>query len=164
MGEYIPSKLGMDKDEKPLFMNIQNSFREGFNYVFIFENGKGVRIPEKSYETTAVRRKLKGACSDVSPLVEVFSEEEKKPYDLMLISSEKRAMIFKTSLIVQKTTRTSQGAQIMTLKKNAKITRAIKDFESEFENTKGYKKLKLPATGVSLNSKGAGDQISIEEI
>ena len=164
MGEYIPSKLGMDKDEKPLFMNIQNSFREGFNYVFIFENGKGVRIPEKSYETTAVRRKLKGACSDVSPLVEVFSEEEKKPYDLMLVSSENRAMIFKTSLIVQKTTRTSQGAQIMTLKKNAKITRAIKDFESEFENTKGYKKLKLPATGVSLNSKGAGDQISIEEI
>ena len=164
MGEYIPSKLGMDKDEKPLFMNIQNSFREGFNYVFIFENGKGVRIPEKSYETTAVRRKLKGACSDASPLVEVFSEEEKKPYDLMLVSSEKRAMIFKTSLIVQKTTRTSQGAQIMTLKKNAKITRAIKDFESEFENTKGYKKLKLPATGVSMNSKGAGDQMSIEEI
>ena len=164
MGEYIPSKLGMDKDEKPLFMNIQNSFREGFNYVFIFENGKGVRIPEKSYETTAVRRKLKGACSDASPLVEVFSEEEKKPYDLMLVSSEKRAMIFKTSLIVQKTTRTSQGAQIMTLRKNAKITRAIKDFESEFENTKGYKKLKLPATGVSMNSKGAGDQMSIEEI
>ncbi len=164
MGEYIPSKLGMDKDEKPLFMNIQNSFREGFNYVFIFENGKGVRIPEKSYETTAVRRKLKGACSDASPVVEIFSEEEKKPFDLMIISSDNRAMIFKTSLIVSKSTRTSQGAAIMTLKKNAKITRALRDFESEFENTKGYKKLKLPATGVSLNSKAAADQLSIDEI
>ena len=164
MGEYIPSKLGMDKDEKPLFMNIQNSFREDFNYVFIFENGKGVRIPEKSYETTAVRRKLKGACSDASPVVEIFSEEEKKPFDLMIISSDNRAMIFKTSLIVSKSTRTSQGAAIMTLKKNAKITRALRDFESEFENTKGYKKLKLPATGVSLNSKAAADQLSIDEI
>ncbi len=163
MGEYVPSKLGMDKEEKPLFMNIQNSFREGYNYVFIFENGKGVRIPEKSYETTAVRRKLKGACSDASPVVEIFSEEEKKPFDLMLISSDNRAMIFKTSLVVQKATRTSQGAAIMTLKKNAKITRALKDFESEFENTKGYKKLKLPATGVSLSSKGGSEQMSIEE-
>ncbi len=164
MGEYVPSKLSMDKDEKPLFMNIQNSYREGYNYVFIFENGKGVKIPEKAYETTSARRKLKGACSDASPVVEVFSEEEKKPFDLMLISSDNRAMIFKTSLIVTKATRTSQGAQIMTLKKNAKITRAIQNFESEFENTKGYKKLKLPATGVSLSSKSAGDQISIEEI
>ena len=164
MGEYVPSKLSMDKDEKPLFMNIQNSYRDGYNYVFIFENGKGVKIPEKAYETTSARRKLKGACSDASPVVEVFSEEEKKPVDLMLISSDNRAMIFKTSLIVTKATRTSQGAQIMTLKKNAKITRAIQNFESEFENTKGYKKLKLPATGVSLSSKGAGEQISIEEI
>ena len=162
MGEYIPAKLGMDKDEKPVFMNIQNSFREGYNYVFIFENGKGVRVPEKAYETTAVRRKLKGACSNASPIVEVFSEEEKKPYDLMLISSDNRAIIFKSSLIVQKATRTSQGASIMTLKKNAKITRAIKDFESEFENTKGYKKLKLPAAGVALGSKSSQEQLSIE--
>ena len=162
MGEYIPAKLGMDKDEKPVFMNIQNSFREGYNYVFIFENGKGVRVPEKAYETTAVRRKLKGACSNASPIVEVFSEEEKKPYELMLISSDNRAIIFKSSLIVQKATRTSQGASIMTLKKNAKITRAIKDFESEFENTKGYKKLKLPTTGVALGSKGSQEQLSIE--
>ena len=165
MGEYIPAKLGMESGEKPLFMNIQNSFRDGFNYVFIFENGKGVRIPEKAYETSGFRRKLKGACSTASPVVEIFSEEEKKPYELMLINSDNRAIIIKTSLIVQKTTRTSIGSQIMTLKGNSKITRALADFESVFENTKGYRKLKLPASPVALAGKDAKEQqLSIDEI
>ena len=165
MGEYIPAKLGMESGEKPLFMNIQNSFRDGYNFVFIFENGKGVRIPEKAYETSGFRRKLKGACSTASPIVEIFSEEEKKPYELMLINSDNRAIIIKTSLIVQKTTRTSIGSQIMTLKNNGKITRALQDFESVFENTKGYRKLKLPATPVALTGKDAKEQqLSIDEI
>ena len=165
MGEYIPAKLGMDAGEKPLFMNIQNTLREGYNYVFIFENGKGVRIPEKAYETSGFRRKLKGACSTASPVVEIFSEEEKKPFELMLINSDNRAIIIKTSLIVQKTTRTSIGSQIMTLKGNSKITRALSDFESVFENTKGYRKLKLPATPVALTGKDAKEQqLSIDEI
>ena len=165
MGEYIPAKLGMESGEKPLFMNIQNSFRDGYNFVFLFENGKGVRIPEKAYETSGFRRKLKGACSTASPIVEIFSEEEKKPYELMLINSDNRAIIIKTSLIVQKTTRTSIGSQIMTLKNNSKITRALADFESVFENTKGYRKLKLPATPVALTGKDAKEQqLSIDEI
>ena len=165
MGEYIPAKLGMDSGEKPIFMNIQNTLRDGFNYVFIFENGKGVRIPEKAYETSGFRRKLKGACSAASPVVEIFSEEEKKPFELMLINSENRAIIIKTSLIVQKTTRTSIGSQIMTLKGNSKLTRALSDFESVFENTKGYRKLKLPATPVALTGKDAKEQqLSIDEI
>ncbi len=151
MGEYVPVKLSMDTDEKPVFMNIQNSYREGYNFVFIFENGKGVRIPEKAYETTAVRRKLKGACSSASPIVEVFSEEEKKPFEIMLINSENKAMIIKTSLITQKTTRTATGSQIMTLKGDSKVTRTLSDFESVFENTKGYRKIKLPATPVALS-------------
>ena len=158
MGEYLPSKLSMDPGEKPVFMNIQNSFRDGYNYVFIFENGKGVRIPEKAYETSAARRKLKGAYSTASPVVEIFSEEEKKPQEIMLINSDNRAIIIKTSLIVQKSTKTSVGAQLMTLKGGHKITRALSDFESVFENTKGYRKLKLPATPVALTGKDAKEQ------
>lgn len=151
MGEFVPAKLGMDAGEKPIFMNIQNQFNEGESFVFIFENGKGVRIPQKVYETTAVRKKLKSVCSAASPLVEVFSEVEKRPFEIMLISSNDRAIIIKTSLIPQKTTKTSGGVQLMTLKGDVKITRVLSDFESVFENTKGYRKLKLPATGVMLS-------------
>ena len=165
MGEYLPSKLGMDKGEKPVFMNIQNNFRDGYNFVFIFENGKGVRIPEKAYETSATRRKLKGAYSTASPIVEIFSEEEKKPQEIMLINSDNRAIIIKTSLIVKKSTKTSIGTQLMTLKGGHRIVRALSDFESVFENTKGYRKLKLPATPVALTGKDAREQqLSIDEI
>ena len=154
----------MDAGEKPIFMTIQSEFREGYNYVFLFENGKGVRVPEKSYETSSVRRKLKGVFSTASPIVAVFSENEKKPFEIMMISNDDRAIIVKSSLIPVKTTKTSIGVQIMTVKKNQKVVSALSDFESVYENTKGYRKLKLPATGVLLNEKDIKSrQISIDD-
>ena len=83
----------------------------------------------------------------------------------MLVSNEDRAIIIKTSLIPVKTTKTAIGVQLMTLKKGHKLTSAISNFESVYENTKGYRKLKLPATGVLLNEKESKNrQISIEDI
>lgn len=153
IGDFLPAVLKMDAGEKPIFMTLQSEFRAGYNYVFIFENGKGLRVNEKAYETSSVRRKLKGVFSAASPIVAVFSEQEKNPFEIMLVSSEDRAIIIKTSLIPIKSTKTSIGVQLMNVKKNHKLTSAISDFESVYENTKGYRKLKLPATGVLLSEK-----------
>ena len=151
MGQFVPSELKMDPGEKPVFVSLQSDFREGYNYVFIFENGKGVKIPEKAYETSSVRRKLKGIFSTASPIVAVFSENEKKPYDIMLVSNDNRAIIFKTALIPTKSTKTSIGVQLMTLKKNQKVAYATAEFDSGSEKIKGCRKLKLPASGSSIN-------------
>ena len=159
MGEFIPVKLGMDPDEKPVFMNIQNEFKDNENFVFIFENGKGVRIPQKAYETSSVRKKLKGAFSDASPIAGVFTENEKKPFEIMLISSDNKAVVIKSSLIPMKNTRTSVGVQIMSLKTEQKIVRTYSDFEGIFENAKGYRKLKIPATGVALTDRDVSAEI-----
>ncbi len=159
MGEFIPVKLGMDPDEKPVFMNIQNEFKDNENFVFIFENGKGVRIPQKAYETSSVRKKLKGAFSDASPVAGVFTENEKKPFEIMLISSDNKAVVIKSSLIPKKNTRTSVGVQIMSLKAEQKIVKAYSDFEGTFENAKGYRKLKIPATGVALTDRDVSAEI-----
>lgn len=159
MGEFIPVKLGMDPDEKPVFMNIQNEFKENENFVFIFENGKGVRIPQKAYETSSVRKKLKGAFSDASPVAGIFTENEKKPFEIMLISSDNKAVVIKSSLIPKKNTRTSVGVQIMNLKAEQKIVKAYSDFEGTFENAKGYRKLKIPATGVALTDRDVSAEI-----
>ncbi len=165
IGDFLPANLKMDPGEKPIYMTLQSDFRDGYNYVFIFENGKGVRIPEKTYETSSVRRKLKGIFSTSSPIVAVFSEHEKNPFEIMLVSSEDRAIIIKSSLIPIKSTKTSIGVQLMTVKKNHKLTAAMSDFESIYENTKGYRKLKLPATGVLLSEKDIKkQQLSIEDI
>lgn len=165
IGEFVPAALKMDNGERPIFMTTQSEFRDGYNYVFVFENGKGVRIPEKAYETSSIRRKLKGAFSTASPIVAMFSEQEKNPFEIMLVSSDDRAIIIKTSLIPIKTTKTSMGVQLMSLKKDNTLKIALADFENVYESTKGYRKLKLPATGVALSDNDiARSQISIDDL
>ena len=150
MGEFLPAKLGMESGEKPIFMRIFNGYSENENMIFIFENGKGVRIPMTAYETKAVRRKLQGAYSDASPIVAAFLEG-KDPVDIMMFNSADRAIIFKSSLIPQKTTRTAGGVSVMTLKKGQKVVNARIDLADQ--DDKGYRKYKLPATGTLLAEK-----------
>ena len=153
MGEYLPAKLGMDDGEKPIFMKVHTGFKEGENFVFIFENGKGVRVPTVSYETKSARRKLVNVYSDASPISAVFYETEKDPFEFIMVSNADRAIIIKTSLVPVKNTRTSGGVTLMTLKKGQKIVDCRRDFEARYENTKGYRKLKIPASGQLLGEK-----------
>ena len=148
MGEFLPAKLGMDDGECPIFMRIQASYPENESFVYIFENGKGVRVPASAYETKGNRKKLVNAYSSASPICAVFYESEKDPFDILLVSSAERAIVIKTSLIPQKTTRTSGGVTLMTLKKNDRLTFATANIPESY--TKGYKKLKIPASGVTI--------------
>jgi DNA gyrase/topoisomerase IV subunit A len=112
-----------------------------------------------------VRRKLKGIYSTASPIVAVFSEQEKKPFDIMLVSSEDRAIVIKSSLIPQKATKTASGVQLMTIKNKQKIVKAVSDFDNTGDATKGYRKIKIPAMGVLLSDKDIKNrQISIDEV
>ena len=153
LGTYLPAALNMDDGEKPIFMRIHKGFNEGENLVYVFENGKGVKIPASCYETKAPRRKLVNICSSSSPLVGVFYEKEKEPFEIIMVSDAERAIIIKTSLIPTKTTRTSSGVTLMTLKKGQRIIDCRSDFEAKYADTKGYRKLKIPASGQALNEK-----------
>ena len=153
IGEYLPAKLGMDDGEKPVFMRVHSGWNAGENYVFIFENGKGVRIPATTYETKAPRRKLVNVYSSASPISAVFYEVEKAPFEIIMVSNADRAIIIKTSLIPIKATRSSGGVSLMTLKKGQSIVDCRRDFEGIYEDTKGYRKLKIPASGQLLNEK-----------
>ncbi len=147
LGDFLPAKFEMDTGERPIFMRIQNSYPENENFIFIFENGKGVRVPASSYQTKGNRRKLIGAYSDAAPIVSVFYETE--PIDILMTSSDKKAIVIKSSLIPIKTTRSAAGVSLFTLKKGHKITSALVGFEGDFDS-KGYKKLKIPASGVAI--------------
>ena len=150
MGEYLPAKLGMEEGEKPIFMRVQNGYPAGENFVFIFRNGKGVRIPVTAYETKGNRRKLVGAYSDASPICGVFYEKEKAPFEIMLVSDADRAIILKTSLIPLKSTRTSGGVTLMTMKKGQELRSAVQNIDEKYDKLKGYRKLKIPASGQLL--------------
>ena len=153
MGDYIPSKLGMDEGERPIYMEVRNTYPEDEYMVFLFENGKGVRVPVSAYATKGNRRKLTGAYSVASPIVAVFCEKPKSPLEILMISDADRAILIKSTLIPIKTTRTSSGVQVMTLKKGQILKTALINFGDEYQNVKSYRKIKIPATGTLLEEK-----------
>ena len=160
MGDYLPTKLKMDEDEHPLYMEVRNDYPEGENYVFLFANGKGVRVPVTAYVTKGNRRKLTGAYSDASPLVAMFRDTDKQAIELLMISSADRAILIKSSLIPLKTTRTSSGVQLLNLKRDQVLAKALSDFGDNYQNVKSYRKIKIPASGTLLEEKN----IEIQQI
>ena len=148
LGDFLPATLKMDAGEKPVLMNIQNKYPEKENFVFIFANGKGVRISAANYEMTGNRRKLTSAFSKSSPIVAAFYE--KAPMDIMLTSSDNRAIVIKSSLIPLMATRTSGGSTLMSLKKGSTLVSATTDLSAIPDGAKSLKKIKVPATGVPL--------------
>ena len=151
LGDYLPVKLKMDADEKPILMNIQNKYPAKENIVLIFENGKGVRISVSNYEITGNRRKITSAYSKNSPVVAAFYE--KSPMEIMITSSDGRAILIKSSLIPIMATRTSGGVTLMSMKKGVKVVAATTDPAKIPEDAKGLKKIKIPTTGVLLDKK-----------
>lgn len=158
LGDYIPAKLGMDSGEKPILARVQNEYPEKDNIIFLFENGKGVRVPVTAYQTKAARKKLIGAYSDASPIVAAIYESE--PIDILLVNDQNRAIVIKSSIIPIKSTRSSAGATIMTMKKGQKLAYAVTNF-SEALDDKGYKKIKIPATGTAITEKQLSKIINV---
>ena len=144
LGDFLPAKLGMNGGEKPVYVRIFSGYPEDENMVFLFANGKGVRIPMSAYQTKSVRRKLTGAYSSASPFVAAFYEKEKEPFELLLINNADRAAVIKTSLIPKMSTRTSGGNQVVAMKKGQSLQLATDQLDGY--ELKGLRRTKLPAT------------------
>ena len=161
LGEFVPAKLGMEPGEKPILIKMLKGAKDTDKFVFIFENGKGVKVPLSAYQTKGNRRKLVKAYSDASPIKGAFNERD--PFELMILTENYKAIVIKSTLIPEKSTRTSSGVQLITLKKGDKVKLACTNFEDRFENTKGYKKIKIPATGTLIAEKDINaQQLKIE--
>ncbi len=78
----------------------------------------------KAYATVSNRRKLTGAYSDKSGLVTILPLTEDR--ELALLSTEPRALIFHTSLLLPKATRSTQGVAVMTLKPNTSCSESAR--------------------------------------
>ena len=114
LGTYLPTALGFDEGENIICMLDPGDYRG--ELLLVFQNGKVARIPVASYETKTNRRRLTGAYSDKSPLIAVLPLTEEREF--VLFTNEGRALIFKSALLMPKTSRTTQGVSVMTLKKN----------------------------------------------
>ena len=152
LGEYIPNLLGMTEKDDIAGMIISGDYSG--HVLFCFENGKCAKIPLKSYETKSNRRKLTGAFSVKSPLVSMLYL--KTDTDIVLKSSADKALAVNTDKIPEKTTRSSQGVNVMTLRRNAVIKEVTEAKDSGLLTTSGYGCRNIPAAGALIKDEDKG--------
>lgn len=154
LGDYLPTKLGMDPEESPVFACLPGDYSGAL--LFFFKNGKAARVNLTAYQTTSNRRKLTGAYSDKSPLAAIchLNEEE----ELALYSSEPRALIFSTALLTPKTTRSTQGVAVMTMKPKYHLEKAVPLAESAIVNQSRYRVRSVPAAGSLLRGEDSEEK------
>ncbi len=159
LGEYIPNLLGMTEKDDIAGMIISGDYSG--HVLFCFENGKCAKIPLKSYETKSNRRKLTGAFSVKSPLVSMLYL--KTDTDIVLKSSADKALAVNTDKIPEKTTRSSQGVNVMTLRRNAVIKEVTEAKDSGLLTTSGYGCRNIPAAGALIKDEDKGiEQIGFD--
>ncbi len=145
LGDFVAAKLGMDEGESARFMVATNDYKGSL--LFVYENGKVAKISLKAYETKTNRKKLINAYNTKagSPLVEVLHLEEEQ--EVQLSANGGRVLIFHSGALLEKTSKDSQGVQVMTLKKGDVVEKAAFYTEGQLENDHRYKAKTLPSRG-----------------
>ena len=154
LGDYLPGKLGMDEGENVVFMVLPGDYSG--SVVFFFENGKAAKVPLLSYATTSNRRKLTGAYSDKSPLVGMFHLTNDA--ELALFSTENRCLLTNTALLAPKTTRSTQGVAVMTLKTKYRLERVETVENTGITNFSRYRTRTIPAAGALLKEEDSDEK------
>ena len=158
LGDYLPTKLGMDGEEKVVWSCCPGDYSA--HLLFFFENGKAARVELSAYQTQTRRKKLTGAYSDKSPLVSalVLSEDT----EMAVCSTEGRCVVFHTASLTPKSTRSTQGVNIMTLKPKYKVEWAKPLSETTIVNAPRYRARSLPIAGALLKEEDRGEtQLSL---
>ncbi|MCI8419609.1 MAG: topoisomerase IV [Oscillospiraceae bacterium] len=156
LGDYLPSRLGMDGEESVVAMVLPGDYTGAL--LFFFENGKAARVELSAYATTSNRRKLTGAYSDKSPLVSLLHIREDG--ELALYSSDQRALVFSTALLSPKSTRTTQGVQVMSIKAKHRLTEVLPLEKTSITNLARYRCRTIPAAGALLREED-GEQMRL---
>ena len=159
LGDYLPQKLGMDPGESVVQVVLPGDYK-GF-VLFFFENGKAAKVPLSAYETKTNRKKLTGAYSDKSPLVDVYAMTEDT--QMAVFTTDSRAVIFSTAQLLPKTTRNTIGVSVVSLKKKAAVSQAQLLAECGLVNQSRYRSRNIPSAGSPLKEEDAQEkQISFE--
>ncbi|MBR5500936.1 MAG: topoisomerase IV, partial [Clostridia bacterium] len=113
LGDFLPNLLEMGEDEHIIFMSVTDNYSG--ELLLAFENGKVARIPFEAYATKTNRKKLINAYSGVSPIVDIIHLPVTA--DVTISSSNDRLITVNSQVIPLKTTKSTQGVQVLKLKK-----------------------------------------------
>ena len=153
LGTYLPSQLEMDDGERVFTVILPGDYKK--DLLLFFENGKIARIPLSAYETKTNRKKLINAYSDKSPLAEVLPISGE--CDIAAFSSDGRALVFNTSLLQVKASRSTQGVAGMSVKNKHKLVSAALLENTSVKNKSRYRVRSLPGAGALLKDEDRGE-------
>ncbi|MBO4408894.1 MAG: topoisomerase IV [Clostridiales bacterium] len=163
LGHFLGSVLELEENEKVIFMLPTTDYK---GYIVIgFENGKIAKFPVNVYETKQNRKKLLKGFFDGSPAVSFIFLAEGEDIDLVARSNLSKAVVFNSSLISLKTTRTTQGIQLLVSKKGSVMTTVEKLDDVGFKDPEYYRIRKLPAIGYYIKENSfENKQIGLEDL
>ncbi|MDR1565259.1 MAG: topoisomerase IV [Oscillospiraceae bacterium] len=157
MGDYVPAKLGMEEGESIIKLVVTKEYN-GYVTVF-FENGKAAKIELSQYATKTNRKKLVNALSDKSKVTDLYYIEN--DCEFLLRSSGGHLLLVHSGAISPKTTKNTQGVQVMTLRKNQKLALVKLYQEGELEFPHRYRKKNIPSAGSFPTQEELGEQMSL---
>lgn len=157
LGDYIPVTLKFEEGENVIAMAATLDYSGCL--MFIYKNGKAAKVPLSSYETKTNRKMLNKAYSVKSELVEILDVREGA--NVMLRSTNGRAIIFNTGMILPKAARDTQGVQAMTLKAKSEVESAHIISEEKAAELSKYRTKTLPAAGPFAKDLENPDQFTL---
>ena len=157
MGDYIPAKLGFAEGESTRYMAVLSDY-SGY-MLFFYENGKVAKVEMSAYATKANRRKLVGAYSDKSPLVAIYYVPNDAEF--ILTSTSGRRLLVHTGAIAPKSTRSTIGVQVLTLKGKHTLQSVMPYVAGSLAKESRYRTKSLPAAGAMPQAEDFGEQLTL---
>ena len=157
LGDFIPVKLEFEEYENVVSVVATTDYSG--HLLMIFENGKAAKVPLNAYETKTNRRKLANAYTSKSKLVKMFVIPDNT--DILVRSTNGRAIVFNTGMILPKAARDTIGVQVMTLKAKAAVDNAYIVTEEMSENVQKFIVKNIPAAGSLAKDLEDPDQLKL---
>ena len=142
IADYMYNVCGIDSSEKIIKACTSDA---GENVLIAFENGKVGKFPLSVYETKLNRKKLVNAFGNAAKALRICIIKEDE--DFAIQSSAGKLLVFDSSKVPLKTTKTTQGVQVIRLAKGQTAVSFGRVKEFRLRKKEDYRSTNIPAAG-----------------
>ena len=160
LGTYLPTKLGMQDDEKVIYMAVTKGYK-GY-MLYFFDNGRIAKVDMKAYHTKTNRKKLVGAYCDKHTLLKMMYVHEN--VECLMESTSGRKLLVHTGAVTTKTTKNTQGLIVMNQLKGQKLEKVSLYDDVELDDPDWYRTDKLPSSGKLPSSKKKSEHNDVSSV
>ncbi len=143
IGDYLPAALNFEEEELCKFMAVVEQY-VGF-MIFVFEDGRIAKVDITAYQTKLNRKKLINAFNNKCETVKFLYLKEDA--DISIETTAGRMLIINSAQLTVKTTKNTQGVQVVKLRKGIQINNVSLFTDEGVPDAYRYRVRNLPSTG-----------------